>query len=137
MTEPKPLTPHNRKVLDLLMRSRKPLSAYDILGKLSRHGLRAPPTIYRALDYLVKHGLAHKIQSLNAFVACHAHVVGDTHEHISQFAICRSCGTVEEIEDPSVEKALQKVKQKFLQTVEHEVLEISGLCCDCATQTAA
>ncbi len=125
------LSASNLKVLALLQRAAKPLSAYDILDKLRRHGLRSPPTVYRALDYLTKHGLAHRIESLNAFVACHHHH-DDHYEHMSQFAICTACGQVQEIEDEVLPRALSKLNQQFLKQVHHKVLEISGICGDCS-----
>jgi Fur family zinc uptake transcriptional regulator len=125
----KALTPHNQKILELLARAEKPLSAYDLLDKMRRHGVRSPPTVYRALADLVKRGLIHRIESLNAFVACH-HEAG--HDHMSQFAICTSCGNAEEIDDPAILRAAKKVGQKFLKQVDHRVLEISGICKDCA-----
>src|SRR4051812_32122076 len=91
------LSPHSKKILDLLHKQDKPLSAYDILDKLRKTGIKAPPTVYRALDTLIKRGLVHRIESLNAFVACHDHKHPE--KHVARFAVCRECGAVEEIHE--------------------------------------
>jgi Fur family zinc uptake transcriptional regulator len=126
------LSPHQQKVLDFLHGHPKPLSAYEILDALHDKGFRAPPTVYRALEGLMKRGLIHKIQSLNAFVACsHEDEAGD---HPTTFAICTSCGAVDEVEcSPQELKTLEK-KQSFLGRVDHEVLEISGVCRACCAK---
>lgn len=128
MAEHRKLSPHNQKVFDLLNAAEKPLSAYEILDKLRRHGLRAPPTVYRALDYLVKHGLAHRLESLNSFVACQHH---EDDDHVSQFVLCTSCGSVQELEDKSLLKLAKKLSEKFLAQVNKEVFELSGICHSC------
>ena len=85
------LTPIRRRVLELLLAEHRALGAYDILGHLSAEGLGAqPPVAYRALDFLVKAGLAHRIEALNAYIAC-SHVGAD---HTPAFLICRSCQSV-------------------------------------------
>jgi Fur family zinc uptake transcriptional regulator len=128
MAEQRKLSPHNQKVFDLLHEAEKPLSAYEILDKLRRHGFRSPPTVYRALDYLVKHGLVHRLESLNSFVACQHH---EDHDHISQFVLCTSCGSVQELEDKSLLKLAKKLGEKFLAQVNKEVFELSGICHSC------
>jgi Fur family zinc uptake transcriptional regulator len=129
------LSPHNQKVLDLLQHAGKPLSAYDILDKLRRYGMRSPPTVYRALDFLVKHGLVHKLESLNSFVACRHHEEKDKNlGHISQFVLCTSCGSVQEIEDKSLMKLAKKLGNKFLARVNKEVFELSGTCHACSSK---
>ena len=123
-----PLSLSNQKVLDVLAYANKPLSAYDILDKLRRSGVRSPPTVYRALEHLTKRGLIHRIESLNAFVACQHQ---EAHDTASQFAICTSCGSVEEIEDESIDKKIKKLGKKFLKTIDHKAIEITGICRDC------
>ena len=124
----KQLSVHCRKVLELLLRKEKPMSAYEILDVLRDHGLRAPPTVYRALEYLTKNGFVHRIESLNAFAACRNHV---SHEGSCQFAVCSSCGAVEEICDEAVSASLHNAKQKLLKQVDCATLEISGICFSC------
>lgn len=127
----KQLSSHCRKVFDLLMRSEKPLSAYDILDELRDQGLRAPPTVYRALDYLIKNELVHRIESLNAFIACRCHAA---HNGVCQFAVCSECGAVEEIQDEAFIAAVTNVKQKLLKQIDSKTMEVSGICRSCSAK---
>ncbi len=126
------LSPHSQKVYDLLNKSHKPMSAYDILGKLHSSGIKAPPTVYRALEALVERGLVHRIESLNAFVACH----GDHHDHNAKFAVCRNCGEAVEIDEPKLTKLIAELGKKFKFHIEREMLELSGLCFACSGKKA-
>ncbi len=123
------LTPHEQTVLKLLSHAPKPLTAYAILSELHPAGFRSPPTVYRALESLLKKGLIHRIESLNAYTACnHA----EDHNHISPFAICNACGTVEEINSAAIARAMKKIAGEFLAQLEKRVLEFSGICHNCA-----
>ena len=87
------LTPVRRKVLELLLQKHRALGAYAILDMLREAGFGSqPPVAYRALDFLSEHGFVHKIERLNAFVAC-AHP-GENHS--PAFMICRFCEAVAE-----------------------------------------
>lgn len=130
----KQLSAHCRKVFELLLREEKSMTAYEILDALRDQGLRAPPTVYRALDYLVKKGFVHRIESLNAFAACsHQDCCGGA----CQFAVCSSCGAVEEICDESVVTAIHGMKQKLLKHVKAATLEVSGICQACSEKDGA
>jgi len=96
------LTRQQRTVLALLCASDTPLSAYELLDRM-RADIRnpAPPTVYRALDFLLEQGLAHKLESLHAFVGC----THPEHPHAGQFLICSDCGEVEELEARQLCKA--------------------------------
>ncbi len=83
------LTKNQTLVLSVLEKSSIPLSAYTILERLSEHGLRAPPQVYRALDKLLDLGLAHKLASMNSFLACQ-HTQCGSHQ-VTSFAICDGC----------------------------------------------
>ena len=86
------LTKIRRKVLRLLLESTEPSKAYDLLANLDGEGSAKPPTVYRALDFLMTSGLVHKVEALNAFVGCtHAHDEGG-----AELFICSDCGSVEE-----------------------------------------
>jgi len=123
------LSPHDQTVLKLLSRSAKPLTAYAILAELHSAGFRSPPTVYRALESLLKKGFIHRIESLNAYTVCnHAE---DQH-HLSPFAICNSCGTVAEIDNAAIARAMKKIAGEFLAQLEKRVLEFSGICHACA-----
>jgi Fur family transcriptional regulator, zinc uptake regulator len=125
------LSPHCRKVIALLSGSSKPLSAYEILDKLRPEGIKAPPTVYRALEALIERGLVHRIESLNAFVACHDDDDHDHHNHSAQFAVCRSCGSVTELHDQRITELLSELSNKLHFHVEREMLELLGQCQQC------
>lgn len=125
------------------MASPRALSAYDILEKLRRTGIKSPPTVYRALEKLTAQGLIHRLESLNAYIACCQHDAKSchhedghdhAHDHVSQFAICTSCGIVKEIENKALAKAMKQVGENFLATIDKKVFEVAGTCRDCAAQ---
>ncbi|MGE0226671.1 MAG: transcriptional repressor [Acetobacteraceae bacterium] len=132
------LTDLRRQVLGLILQSDSPTGAYDLLDKLraTRHGA-APPTVYRALEFLLEQGLIHKLERLSAFVGCIAH---DDHAHAAQFLICRSCGRVTELEDHSLAHALEDAARRLGFTVGKATIEAEGQCARCAapmnTETA-
>ncbi len=124
----KDLSPHCKKVLETLHKSGKPMSAYELLDKLHKFGIKAPPTVYRALETLVERGLVHRIESLGAFIACH-----DMHgDHGAQFAVCRSCGAVEEIHDHRLTDAISALGKTLKFSIERQMLELIGLCQNCS-----
>jgi Fur family zinc uptake transcriptional regulator len=123
------LTPLREQVLQLVWQSHKPLGAYAILDLLSGSDKprQAPPTVYRALEFLLEHGLVHRINSLNAFIGCsqpHAH-------HNSHFLICRSCATAVEVVDPAIGVAIHGAAQQARFSEENACVEITGLCPNC------
>jgi Fur family zinc uptake transcriptional regulator len=113
------------------MESPEPVGAYALLdGLRSRTGAGKPPTIYRALDFLVAQGLVHRVERLNAFVSCHD---GTAHpHHAAQFLICRLCGQVTEIEDRHAEHAVLQAAQTMRFQPEKVVVEVEGVCNACA-----
>lgn len=122
------LTPLRRRVLELVWGSHRPVGAYDLLQQLSvEHGRAAPPTVYRALDFLLEQGLIHRIESLNAFIGC-AHPEVSHNGHV---LICRECGSAAEIHDPRIERALQQGTSELGFRIESETVELSGLCARC------
>lgn len=129
MADASELTRNQHLVLDALTGATGPLSAYGILDKVRDDGIRAPLQIYRALDKLVELGLAHRLESLNAFVACaHAH---DHHEGLAAFAICESCGRVDEFADEVVEERLTAWSRGTGFATERTTIEIRGHCQSC------
>jgi Fur family zinc uptake transcriptional regulator len=136
------LTELRRQVLGLVLESDQPLGAYALLDKLKalRPGA-APPTVYRALDFLLEQGLIHKVERLNAFVGCieagHDHAHGHDHHHPHQFLICRDCGTTVEISDHAVAHALEAAAQRAGFTAIHATVEIEGRCAACSAAAAA
>ena len=125
------LTPIRERVLELIWQSHKPLGAYDVLAELSSDGHNAaPPTVYRALDFLQQHGLVHRIASLNAFIGCtHA---GES--HTGMFLICRACGNVLELTAPEVSTEVRKAASGEGFRPETTTLEIAGLCPRCQSE---
>ena len=123
------LTALRKRVLELVWASHKPLGAYDILAVLSETDGRraAPPTVYRALDFLLEHGLVHRIASLNAFVGCNH--PGEVHQ--GQFLICRSCHTAVELQRSNIDTAVLASAQSVGFAVEGQTVEIIGLCATC------
>ena len=125
------LTALRRRVLEIVWQSHKPLGAYTILEVLTADGRSAaPPTVYRALDFLVAHGLVHKLASLNAFVGCPA----PGHVGTSQFLICRHCGVTAEVDDQAVEAAIDNTAAAHGFRPVGYMVEISGLCPTCAAR---
>lgn len=127
----RPLSPTQERVLALLSQSARPLSAYDLLGLLRGDGVNAPPTVYRALERLMRDGLAHRIESLNAFVACnHPH-----HRELAAFAICDDCGKVTEFTDEDLEGHLSRVASRTGFHASKSTVELRGHCAGCADKT--
>lgn len=123
------LTKNQHLVLDALTRAEGPLSAYTILDRLRDSGLKAPLQVYRALEKLLDFGLVHRLESLNAFVACahpHCHAQG-----LIAFAICEDCGQVDEFSDTVVRERLGAWSTSNGFTVEKTTIEIRGHCAAC------
>lgn len=128
------LTRNQSLVLGALSQGSGPASAYDLLDKLRDEGLRNPLQIYRALDALIGHGLVHRLESLSAFVAC-AHPHGHAHGLIA-FAICGTCGHVDEFSDPEIEKRLTIWSDAHAFHPTHTIIETRGTCGTCAAARA-
>ena len=122
------LTPVRKRVLEILLEAHKALGAYDVLQRLAAEGYgNQPPVAYRALDFLVEQGLAHRIQRLNAFTACmHA---GEA--HAPAFLICDRCATVAEAPVAPIRAALEATAAELGFAVDRVSLEATGLCPAC------
>lgn len=122
-------TPARRRVLEILLEEHRPVGAYAVLEKLREDGRNAqPPTVYRALDFLIEHGLAHKVLKLNAFTAC----CRPGEQHAPQFLICTRCDRISELADPGVTDAVAKAASAAGFAAAETALELSGVCPDCA-----
>ncbi len=120
-------------VLMALRRQAKPLSAYEILARLNRRdGKLAPPTVYRALASLIEQGRVHRIESINAYVACQS--VG--HAQASVLSICDECGGVGEHLDGDILRNLTALAERSGFLPSHLVIEVHGRCTDCGTAAA-
>ncbi len=124
------LTRNQTLVLDTLAKADGQLSAYTILDRLRGDGFRAPLQVYRALEKLLGFGLVHRLESLNAFVACahpHCHAHG-----LIAFAICEDCGQVDEFSDAVVRERLGAWSAENGFKAEKTTIEIRGHCVNCA-----
>jgi Fur family zinc uptake transcriptional regulator len=129
------LTELRRQVLRLILESAQPVGAYALLDRLrgERRGA-APPTVYRALDFLIEQGLIHKIERLNAFVGCaeepgHGHTHAHPHPH--QFLICGRCGGTAEVCDDAVAGAVAAAAARLGFQVHRTTVEVEGICAQC------
>ena len=122
-------TPLRREVLEIVWGRHAPIGAYEILDELRNESRSAaPPTVYRALEFLVENGFVHKIQSLNAFVGCDR----PDREHVGQFLICAACKQVGELADTDIAKLIAKKAKAAGFNVLHQTIEVQGLCRNCA-----
>lgn len=128
------LTPIRKRVLELVWQSHKPMGAYDLLPALAEDGFNsAPPTVYRALDFLLELGLVHRLATLNAFIGC-SH---PGHEHDSCFLLCKHCGKAQEIDAKSWFSELSDAAKAQGFMVEHQITEVVGTCPQCIDSPAA
>ena len=125
------LTPVRRKVLEMLLQEHRALGAYAILDNLREAGFGSqPPVAYRALDFLVENGFVHKIERLNAFVACsHPGAV-----HSPAFMICRLCDSVAEAQSTPAKGSLGAAARAVGFEIERTVVEAEGICPDCTAK---
>jgi len=127
-------TPTRRRVLEFLLEGHRALGAYDVLKRLVKEGHGSqPPVAYRALDFLVKHGFVHKIERLNAYIACaHPH-----EKHSPAFMICRLCGSVAEASSAPATSLLGQAAQDIGFRIERTIVEAEGLCPKCITEDSS
>ncbi len=122
------LTTIRKSVLELVCTSHKAIGAYELLDLFREQAPKAKPvTIYRALDFLMEAGLVHKIESLNAFIAC---LQAET-QHKSVILICDHCENAYEIDATSVYKSLYTLSETVQFTPQYLTLELHGLCASC------
>jgi Fur family zinc uptake transcriptional regulator len=121
------LTARRRRVLEILYRSQRPLGAYEILERLGDGAPLAPPTVYRALDFLLEQGLIHKLETLHAFIGCEH----PEQPHLSQFLICAQCGLVTEMADAALQRELQVAAARTGFEPRRPVVEVMGVCAGC------
>ncbi|MET3590451.1 Fur family zinc uptake transcriptional regulator [Bartonella silvatica] len=126
------LTRNQTLVLNTLKNAKGPLSAYAILDHLREEGLRAPLQVYRALEKLVQLKCIHRLESVNAFMVC-LHPENCQHE-LTTFIICQNCGEVNEIQSQAIVSILKQMAQKAEFQAHKSVLEIRGICKNCATE---
>ena len=132
------LTPLRRDVLRLVLEAEAPIGAYALLDQLKASRAKAaPPTVYRALDFLLEQGLIHRLERLNAFMGCNEALEGHgahhdhAHDHPHQFLICRGCGMTREISDHAVAEAISAAAAKAGFSAARATVEIEGFCGKC------
>ena len=122
------LTKVRQQVLEIIWAQHNPIGAYDVLQKLQESGHKpAPPTAYRALEFLVSAKLIHRVESLNAYIGCPS--PNDTHQ--CQFYICTECGHVAEVNNTAVSKALDISAKELGFISQQPVIEVHGVCKNC------
>ncbi|WP_243370495.1 Fur family transcriptional regulator [Microvirga solisilvae] len=123
------LTPIRRRVLETLHNSNRPLGAYDLAAALAPQGRRmAPITVYRALEFLIEQGLAHRLASLNAYVASSQANDG---RGTAAFLICEACGSVSEVSSPELHDAVSNLHKSHSFSPRARLLELTGRCAHC------
>ena len=128
------LTAIRQQILELLWESGRPTGAYELIEALKQRNLRrvGPPTVYRALEFLMTQGLVSKVESRNAYVPC-AH---PDHTHDCVFLICADCGASAELEDPRIEKLLAEDAASMGFHIVRQVVEVQGTCRSCRESAA-
>lgn len=125
------LTDLRRRVLGLILDADAPVGAYHLLEQLQRtRPGGAPPTVYRALDFLLANGLIHRVERLSAFVGC---IADDAVGHAAQFLICRACGRVTELDDHELTEVLAESARRLGFAVSGATIEAEGVCHDCTS----
>ncbi|WP_322102925.1 Fur family transcriptional regulator [Paraburkholderia sp. J41] len=128
------LTPIRRKVLELLLASGRATKAYSLLDEMRQiHPGSAPPTVYRALDFLLSAGLIHRIESINAFAVCH----DLTQCQHGILVVCQQCGNVTELHEPKLRQALVAQIEAAGYRLAGDGIELKGLCAQCQAAQAA
>lgn len=127
------LTPIRRKVLELLLASGRATKAYSLLDEMRQiHPGSAPPTVYRALDFLLSAGLIHRIESINAFAVCH----DLTQCQHGILVVCQQCGNVTELDEPKLRQALVTQIEAAGYRLAGDGIELKGLCAQCQASQA-
>lgn len=123
------LTSLRQQVLELIWQSHKPLGAYTLMEMLAKASTRrvAPPTVYRALDFLLEEGLIHRINSLNAFIGCPS----PGQKHQSHFLICQGCNVAVELDNAQLNQSIQGAAEGAGFSLLSHSVEINGLCPSC------
>lgn len=122
------LTRQRQRVLELVWQEHKPVGAYELLERLREDGVKAaPPTIYRALEFLLAHGLIHRIESLNAYTGC----IAPGTAHHGQFLVCSQCQRVAELDEAAINDQLDESARRLGFKIKRRTVEICGLCPSC------
>ena len=138
MSNQKQLTKNQQAVFACLQKAGRAMTAYDILDQVRDQGIRAPVQVYRALEHLQESSAVHRIESMNAFVACahgHADDEGEHHHGTIAFAICDDCGQVNEIPVPKAARTIGALAGNSGFVTERTVVELRGHCAPCQSRS--
>lgn len=125
------MTAPRRRVLELLLTAGEPVKAYDLIARYGANGEAAkPPTVYRALEFLERWGVVHRIASISAYVACSAHET-DVHAHAAAFLICDCCGVTAEVAVPLTDLGLDAAASAAGYAIDRTTIEGHGKCAAC------
>src|ERR1700739_1117953 len=125
--------PSHQRILRILQSASGPMTAYEVLDAARKHEISAPPTVYRALNKLIEQGAAHRLETINAYVAC----VDRQHRHgAAVFAICGDCGSVEELDEGDTLQRLRATAEERGFKIENAVIELKGQCRACVESHA-
>lgn len=125
------MTAPRRRVLELLLTAAEPVKAYDLIARYGVDGQAAkPPTVYRALEFLERQGVVHRIASISAYVACTADTGCEAQSHAAAFLICDCCGATAEVSVVNMD-AVALAAQKAGYTIERTTIEGHGRCAAC------
>jgi Fur family transcriptional regulator, zinc uptake regulator len=129
----RPAPEQDKMIVEALRGVGRPVSAYELIEQLRDQASLAPQTVYRSLDRLIADGQAHRLESLNAFVACRH----PSHEGVAVFAICDDCGTVSEFDEPAAVERLAAWARKAKFAIDQMTLELRGRCRACTARPSA
>ncbi len=125
------MTAIRQRALELVWQSHKPLGAYDLLAQLAKDGFNsAPPTVYRALDFLQEQGLIHKLASVNAYTGC----CNPDEPHEGHFFLCLNCNQALELNTDQLQASLQQSANEYGFKIAHQTIEVTGYCNQCQAQ---
>ena len=124
------LTKLRRAILEVLLASKTPVKAYGLIELMRDKGERlTPATVYRTLDFLLQHDLAHRVNSLNAYVPC----TSSHDEHALLLFVCSECQQAEELDDPALYESMRsRLKELGMTLWDNNSIEIQGTCRECA-----
>ena len=125
------LTKNQSLVMNALSDAKGTMSAYSILDELREHGFRAPLQVYRALEKLVEFGLVHRLESLNAFVACQHPSCETNKKETVLFTICEQCGNVQELVHHALVASVKDLAEEIEFSLKETVIELRGKCAEC------
>lgn len=126
------LTSQRKRVFELICANKKASSAYELLDELKKSEPQAkPPTVYRALDFLMEQGFIHRVESTNSFISCCS---CNAHKHFSQLLICDQCGNVVELQDDRLIALLANNAEQHGFKIANHVIESHGVCQMCSSK---